>query len=110
MTATDEIARVTHEANRAWQVVTADPAPSPPWDEAPAWQRGSAIEGVRQALAGASAEELHDAWCRHKEEGAGSTGRSKTSARKRTRAWCRTPSCRKGSGGKARYSPRSARR
>jgi hypothetical protein len=57
------IARVCHDANRAWQIATGDPAPSPPWDDAPQWQRDSAVDGVRQALAGASPEELHEAWC-----------------------------------------------
>lgn len=82
MTATEDIARVAHEANRAWQHVTRDPAPSPPWDEAPAWQRESAITGVRQVLAGASAEELHDAWCRHKEDGGWRYGPVKDQAAK----------------------------
>lgn len=66
MATPEDIARVCHEANRAWQHVTADEAPSPPWDQAPAWQRESAVEGVRQALAGASPEDLHEAWCEHK--------------------------------------------
>jgi len=59
----EAVARVCHEANRAWQRATGDPVPSPPWDEAPAWQRDSAIDGVRRAQAGATAEQLHDAWC-----------------------------------------------
>lgn len=58
----EDIARVCHDANRAWQIATADPAPSPSWDDAPEWQRNSAVDGVRQALAGASPEELHLAW------------------------------------------------
>ncbi len=58
-----EIARVCHEANRALQQVQGDPAPSPGWDDAPAWQRDSAVEGVEVALRGASAEELHESWC-----------------------------------------------
>ena len=62
LTAAD-VARVCHEANRALQQVTADPAPSPPWDEAPDWQRDSAVEGVQQALRGATPEELHESWC-----------------------------------------------
>lgn len=58
----DAIARVCHEANRAWQIETEDPAVSPPWDEAPDWQRESAIEGVQAALDGLTPEELHDNW------------------------------------------------
>lgn len=61
-----DTARVCHEANRAYQLVTGDPAPSPSWDEAPIWQRESAIDGVRQALDGASPEQLHASWCEMK--------------------------------------------
>lgn len=60
------IARVAHDANRAYQVITGDPAVSPPWDDAPQWQRESAMAGVSEALGGATAEELHDSWCRFK--------------------------------------------
>lgn len=66
MATPEEIARVAHEANRAWQYVSGDPAPSPQWEEAPEWQRSSAVDGVRQVLAGASGAVLHDAWCAHK--------------------------------------------
>lgn len=66
MTTAEEIARVAHEANRAWQIVTGDPQPSPPWDEAPEWQRASAVDGVRHAQNGATAEQLHEAWCDYK--------------------------------------------
>lgn len=62
------IARVCHEANRALQFVDRDPAPSPPWGEAPDWQLASAIEGVSQALGGASAAQLHESWCALKRE------------------------------------------
>jgi hypothetical protein len=63
---TDDIARVCHEANRAIQQVTGDPAISPPWDEAPDWQRESAVEGVEKAIAGATPEQLHESWCEFK--------------------------------------------
>lgn len=59
----DDIARVCHEANRAVQQITGDPVPSPPWDDAPGWQRTSAIAGVSAALAGATPAEHHQAWC-----------------------------------------------
>lgn len=62
----EQIARVTHEANRALQVELGDPAVSPHWDEAPQWQRDSAIEGVKQTLEGAHAPELHESWCEFK--------------------------------------------
>jgi len=57
------IARVCHEANRALQVEAGDPAVSPSWDEAPEWQRASAIEGVAAAQAGATEQGLHQSWC-----------------------------------------------
>lgn len=60
------IARVCHEANRAWQTVIGDPAVSPGWDEAPEWQRSSACEGVRAAIAGATSRGLHEGWVRAK--------------------------------------------
>jgi hypothetical protein len=63
---TAEIARVCHEANRALQHVIDEPAPSPSWDDAPEWQRESAVEGVRAAFDGATPEQLHDAWSEHK--------------------------------------------
>ena len=59
----EEIARVCHEANRALQIIQADPAPSPEWDDAPEWQRASAVEGVEKALAGETPEQLHQSWC-----------------------------------------------
>jgi len=61
-----QIAEVAHEANRALQRAHGDPAPSPRWDDAPDWQRESAVAGVRTALDGADPEELHEAWCEHK--------------------------------------------
>ena len=63
---TESIARVAHEANRAVQIETGDPAVSPHWDDAPQWQRDSAVEGVEKALAGATPEELHESWCEFK--------------------------------------------
>lgn len=59
----EAIARVCHEANRAWQQATGDPVVSPPWDEAPESQRESARGGVQEALRGADPEQLHLAWC-----------------------------------------------
>lgn len=61
-----DIAHVCHEANRALQVIADDPTPSPAWDEAPEWQRVSAIAGVVEAQNGATPEELHTKWCEYK--------------------------------------------
>lgn len=60
------IARVCHEANRALQILSGEDGVSPPWDDAPQWQRESAVEGVGKALAGASPEQLHESWCEYK--------------------------------------------
>ncbi|MET0604283.1 MAG: RyR domain-containing protein [Baekduia sp.] len=60
-----QIARVCHEANRAWCEANGDTSQKP-WDEADQWQRDSAIEGVTVALDGATPAELHQAWCEAK--------------------------------------------
>jgi hypothetical protein len=77
-----QIARVTHEANRALQIIQGDPAPSPPWDEAPEWQRASAIDGVNNALAGATPQESHEGWLRFKEDDGWTYGEVKDEAAK----------------------------
>jgi len=63
----ETIARVAHEANRAWCEAHGDMS-QPAWDAAPDWQRDSAMVGVRFHLdnpnAGDSAS--HDAWFNHK--------------------------------------------
>ena len=67
---TDKIeaaARVAHEANRAWCAANGDMS-QPTWDEAPDWQRESAICGVQFHInnpdAGDSAS--HDSWMAQK--------------------------------------------
>jgi hypothetical protein len=75
-----QIARVCHEANRALQVETGDPAVSPPWDEVPEWQRTSAVEGVQAALGGATPEQLHESWCAAKERDGWTHGEVKDAA------------------------------
>lgn len=62
-----QIARVCHEANRAWCVANGDTS-QPTWDDAPDWQRESAQLGVRAALKGATPEQSHEGWTRHKLE------------------------------------------
>lgn len=61
----EQIARICHEANRAYQIEL-DEVPSPPWRDAPNWQRVSAVEGVTAALEGRTPEESHQGWMRHK--------------------------------------------
>lgn len=62
-----DIARVTHEANRSYCLGLGD-ASQPSWDEAPAWQRNSAIAGVEFHLANPDASDSasHDCWLAEK--------------------------------------------
>jgi hypothetical protein len=63
----EPLARICHEANRAWCEFNGD-ASQQPWDEAPEWARESARQGVlfhlRNPSAGDSAS--HDAWMKQK--------------------------------------------
>lgn len=66
-TAAVALARVCHEANRVWCEYNGDNSQTS-WDEAPQWQKDSAIMGVRFVVgnpdAGDSAS--HDSWMRQK--------------------------------------------
>lgn len=57
------IARVCHEANRAFCQSIGDNSQKA-WDDAEEWQRESAVNGVQFAFAnpGLSAEDQHEAW------------------------------------------------
>jgi len=57
------VARVCHEANRVLQIHAGEVPISPAFNEAPDWQRASAMEGVHNALNGQTPEELHASWC-----------------------------------------------
>jgi len=59
----EAIARVCHEANRAYCYSIGDDS-QPPWDAAPDWQRQSAIDGVKFAIANPQAppSASHDSW------------------------------------------------
>jgi hypothetical protein len=64
----EDIAKVCHEANRAFCETLGDMS-QPPWSEAPDWQRESAVDGVyfhhRNTTARPSAS--HDNWMSQKE-------------------------------------------
>ena len=60
------IARAAHEVNRAYCIALADLS-QVPWDEAPEWQRESAIKGVEGVLAGNTPEQSHQCWLNEKE-------------------------------------------
>lgn len=61
----DICAQMSHEANRVWCEAHGDNS-QPYWIGAPDWQKESAREGVRFALAGFSPQQLHEEWCRKK--------------------------------------------
>lgn len=52
-------ARAAHEANRAYCLALGDTS-QPAWDDAPEWQRTSAMKGVEGALAGNSPRQSHE--------------------------------------------------
>lgn len=61
------IARVCHEANRAWCAAHGDMSQMP-WDEAPNWQKQSCIDGVSFVLSFPDAGDhaQHDNWLKFK--------------------------------------------
>ena len=60
-------AAAAHEANCLYCLALGD-ATQFHWDEAPAWQRTSAIKGVEGALAGNTPEQSHESWLEEKRE------------------------------------------
>lgn len=58
-------AHAAHEANRAYCRAIGDNSQLP-WDEAPEWQRSSAINGVVGALTGNTPEQSHEGWLAEK--------------------------------------------
>jgi hypothetical protein len=64
----EKIARVCHEANRAYCQAIGDFS-QPYWDEAPEWQRKSAINGVQFHMdhPGADPSASHEAWLEEKQ-------------------------------------------
>lgn len=62
-----EIAAICHEANRAYCITLGDNSQLS-WDEAPSWQRDSAILGVEFHVANpyAGPEASHESWMKQK--------------------------------------------
>lgn len=58
-------AKTAHEVNRAYCLGLGDTSQSA-WDEAPDWQRSSAIKGVEGVLAGNGPEQSHESWLEEK--------------------------------------------
>lgn len=62
------IARVCHEANRAYCLSLGDDS-QPHWEMAPTWQRESAMRGVENIMSGKhSPRESHESWLKQKQE------------------------------------------
>lgn len=66
---TENIAQVAHEINKAYCESIGDNS-QPSWDEAPEWQRSSAINGVQFHMDNpeASPSASHESWLKQKEE------------------------------------------
>jgi hypothetical protein len=58
-------ARAAHEANRAYCAALGDTS-QPPWEQAPEWQRSSAINGVFGVLNNNTPEQSHESWLAEK--------------------------------------------
>lgn len=63
----EKIAAVCHQANKAWCEANGDES-QVDWADTPQEIRDSAIDGVRNALHGATPEQSHENWCRFKRE------------------------------------------
>lgn len=65
----ESIAKICHEANRAYCQALGDNS-QPPWNEAPLWQRQSAINGVKYIASHpeATPKDSHISWCKEKAE------------------------------------------
>lgn len=64
---TQDIAKLCHEANRAYCAAIGDDSQLP-WESAPDWQKSSAVLGVRAHMNGnVSPEESHNLWLSQKQ-------------------------------------------
>lgn len=63
----EDIARICHEANRSWCELNGDTS-QPRWEEAPLWQKDSAIAGVafHRCNPDAGDDASHNEWMQHK--------------------------------------------
>jgi hypothetical protein len=63
-TTANAIAQVCHEANRAFCATIGDHS-QVAWDDAPDWQKESALDGVRGVIIGSitTPEQAHESWC-----------------------------------------------
>ena len=77
------IARVTHEAVRAWQVANGQD-PAPPWSRAPAWMKTATLEAVHWNTSGtpSTPASRHRQWVEEKKQAGWKFGRRKDARRK----------------------------
>lgn len=59
-------ARAVHEVNRAYCIAIGDTS-QPRWEDAPDWQRSSAVNGVEGVMNGNTPEQSHQSWLAEKE-------------------------------------------
>lgn len=62
-----EVARIAHEVNRAYCAAIGDSS-QPKWDDAPEWQKQSAMAGVKAHIDNPylTPEQSHEKWLEHK--------------------------------------------
>lgn len=79
----ENVAQVAHEINRAFCASIGDFS-QPTWEEAPEWQKSSAINGVQFHLDNpdASPSASHDSWLKQKEEEGWKYGKVKDAEKK----------------------------
>lgn len=63
--AVEACARAAHETNRAYCLALGDTS-QPSWDDAPDWQRDSAVLGVKGVFKGNEPEQSHECWLEEK--------------------------------------------
>jgi len=80
---TMRIARVVHEAVRAFQTASDQP-PAPPWSRAPKWMKTATAEAIAYRLAnpGAGPSAQHDQWMAEKIAAGWKRGKVKDGAKK----------------------------
>jgi len=80
----EHIAMICHEANRAYCITIGDNS-QPRWEDAPDWQRDSAIKGVefRVNNPSASAASMHQSWLQEKHRDGWKYGAVKSAVEKK---------------------------
>ena len=74
-------ARAAHEANRAYCIALGDKS-QVSWDDAPQWQRDSAINGVRGVMHANTPRESHESWLAEKKAAGWIYGETKDADKK----------------------------